>query len=121
MAEEINSIFKLDSETIKLLQTKIGTKADGMIGSDTVKKLQIFLNQEINASLKEDGKLGPKTMKALQEYAGVEADGIFGPQTANALKLKLMENESGEQNITSSAGLDAVMEKYMREHGIGNA
>jgi murein L,D-transpeptidase YcbB/YkuD len=118
MAEEINSIFKLESDTIKALQTKIGTKADGMIGVDTVKKLQEFLNGENNAGLLVDGKLGPKTIKALQSYLGVEADGAFGPITANALKLKLMENEEGEQVITDGSGMDAAVERYMREQGL---
>ena len=118
MAEEINSIFKLDSNTIKALQTKIGTKADGMIGANTIKKLQEFLNTKTNAGLSEDGKLGPKTIKALQSYVGVEADGAFGPVTANALKLKLMENENGEQVITDGSGMDAAIEKYMREQGL---
>ncbi len=121
MAEGINSIFQLDSDTIKLLQTKIGTKADGMIGTNTITKLQQFLNSEISAGLAEDGKLGPKTIKALQTYAGVTADGAFGPETAHALKLKIMEDENGQQNITTAAGMDAVIEQYMRDNGIANA
>ncbi len=121
MADEINSIWKLDHDTIIKLQEKIGTKADGMIGQNTIKKLQAWLNAENNAGLVEDGKLGPKTIKALQTFVGVEADGAFGPATANALKLKLMENEQGEQVISDASGLDSVVEQYMRQQGIKQA
>ena len=115
------SIWKLDHDTIIKLQEKIGTKADGMIGENTIKKLQAWINKESNAGLVEDGKLGPKTIKALQTFVGVEADGSFGPATANALKLKLMENEQGEKEITDASGLDDVVERYMREQGIKQA
>lgn len=118
---DINSIWQLDHDTIIKLQEKIGTKADGMIGQNTIKKLQAWINSENNAGLVEDGKLGPKTIKALQEFVGVEADGNFGPSTANALKLKLMENEQGEQVITDASGLDSVVEQYMRAQGIQKA
>ena len=83
---DINSIWQLDHDTIIKLQEKIGTKADGMIGQNTIKKLQAWLNNESNAGLVEDGKLGPKTIKALQSFVGVEADGSFGPATAKAVR-----------------------------------
>ena len=118
---DINSIWQLDHDTIIKLQEKIGTKADGMIGENTIKKLQAWINKEINAGLVEDGKLGPKTIKALQEMVGVEADGSFGPATANALKVKLLENAQGEKEITDAGGLDDVVEKFMREQGIQQA
>ncbi|MBP5369056.1 MAG: hypothetical protein J6Z01_11445 [Bacteroidales bacterium] len=121
MADEITSIWKLDHDTIIKLQEKIGTKADGMIGENTIKKLQAWINKETNAGLVEDGKLGPKTIKALQEMVGVEADGSFGPATANALKVKLLENAQGEKEITDAGGLDDVVEKFMREQGIQQA
>jgi murein L,D-transpeptidase YcbB/YkuD len=88
MADEVNSLFKLDHATIKAIQNKIGAKADGMIGSETIKKLQEFLNSENSAGLTEDGKFGVNTIKALQKYVGVNADGAFGPLTANAIKSK---------------------------------
>ena len=118
---DINSIWQLDHDTIIKLQEKIGTKPDGMIGQNTIKKLQAWLNSENTAGLTEDGKLGPKTIKALQEFVGVEADGSFGPATANGLKLKLMENAQGEQIIADAGGLDDVVERYMREQGIQKA
>ena len=86
--EAINSIFKLDHATIKAIQAKVGAKADGMIGAETIKKLQEFLNSENSAGLAEDGKFGVNTIKALQTYVGVTADGAFGPLTADAIKTK---------------------------------
>ena len=116
---EIKSIFDLDVETIKKLQDKIGVKADGMIGPKTVTALQAFLNQQgADPKLGVDGKLGPKTIKALQEYVGAESDGAFGEESANKLTFKLMENEEGEQVITDGSGMDAAVERYMREQGL---
>ena len=85
---EENYLFKLDNATIKALQSKVGAKADGMIGSETIKKLQEFLNDENSAGLAADGKFGTNTIKALQNYVGVKADGAFGPLTAEAVKTK---------------------------------
>lgn len=116
---EITSIYQLDVNAIKALQTKLGVKADGMIGKNTIAALQNFLNKEVaDAKLTADGIIGPKTIKALQTYLGVTADGIFGPDTLNALQLKTMENEEGEREVTTGAGLDAVIAEYMKKNGI---
>ncbi|MCQ2204231.1 MAG: hypothetical protein MJZ15_07295 [Bacteroidales bacterium] len=121
MAEEkkIDSIYQLDVDAIKALQTKLGVKADGMIGKKTIAALQEMLNEKVDAKLTADGIIGPKTIKALQKYLGVKEDGIFGPDTLNALQLDTMKNEAtGEREVTTGAGLDAVFEEYMKKNGI---
>ncbi len=114
---EITSIYGLDVETIKKLQTKIGVKADGMIGPKTVTALQAFLNQN-GASLSVDGKLGPKTIKALQEYIGAEADGAFGDESASKLAFKLMENEDGEKIVSTENDLENIFKQQFKDAGL---
>jgi lysozyme family protein len=116
---EITSIYGLDVETIKKLQTKIGVKADGMIGAKTITALQAFLNQNgAEPKLSEDGKLGPKTIKALQVYIGTEADGMFGANSATALASKLMENDNGEKIVSSANELSNIFAQARKDAGI---
>ena len=116
---EITSIYGLDVETIKKLQTKIGVKADGMIGPKTVTALQAFLNQNgASPALKEDGMLGAKTIAALQTYIGAEADGKFGEESASKLAFKLMENENGEKVVTTASELSDIFAQARKDAGI---
>lgn len=55
------------SQTVKLLQKKVGTKADGYLGPDTIKALQRYLNKQ-GYHLDVDGYAGPATCTALQNY-----------------------------------------------------
>jgi murein L,D-transpeptidase YcbB/YkuD len=114
---EITSIYGLDVEVIKKLQTKIGVKADGMIGNKTITALQAFLNQN-GANIAVDGKLGPKTITALQEYVGAEPDGKFGEKTANALAMKLMENQDGEKIVSSANDLENIFKQQFKDAGL---
>lgn len=57
-----------------------GCTVDGVLGKDTVKRLQHYL------ALKEDGSWGTKTSKAVQKLVGVKQDGEFGPASVKALQ-----------------------------------
>lgn len=55
------------SATVKLLQRKVGASADGYLGSETISKLQAWLNKS-GYRLAVDGIAGPATCSALQQY-----------------------------------------------------
>ena len=68
---------------------------------DTVREVQIWLNQTYSAGLSTDGLYGTFTKraltKALQRCVGVDADGIFGAMTyAACRKLDLAKGMTGE-------------------------
>lgn len=102
----VDGIFGVN--TIKRLQSVLGTPVDGLIssqysgnrqyvpaagsgwlwsvnpvGSQSVAALQRKLGVE------DDGIIGPTTIKALQRYLGVEADGYCGSITVCALQARL--------------------------------
>lgn len=102
----VDGIFGVN--TIKRLQSVLGTPVDGLIssqysgnreyvpaagsgwlwsvnpvGSQAVAALQRKLGVE------DDGIIGPTTIKALQRYLGVEADGYCGSITVSALQARL--------------------------------
>ena len=102
----VDGIFGVD--TIKRLQSVLGTPVDGLIssqysgnrkyvpaagsgwlwsvnpaGSQAIAALQRKLGVEA------DGIIGPTTIKALQRYLGVEADGYCGSITVCALQARL--------------------------------
>ena len=102
----VDGIFGVD--TIKRLQSVLGTPVDGLIssqysgnrkyvpaagsgwlwsvnpaGSQAIAALQRKLGVE------DDGIIGPTTIKALQRYLGVEADGYCGSITVCALQARL--------------------------------
>lgn len=102
----VDGIFGVN--TIKRLQSVLGTPVDGLIssqysgnmkyvpaagsgwlwsvnpvGSQAVAALQRKLRVE------DDGIIGPTTIKALQRYLGVEADGYCGSITVRALQARL--------------------------------
>jgi hypothetical protein len=54
------------SQTVKLLQQKVGASADGIAGQGTVKALQTWLNGK-GYSLTVDGYCGAATVKAVQQ------------------------------------------------------
>lgn len=67
--------------TIAMLQTVLGgCTVDGILGKDTVKRLQHYL------AITEDGAWGNGTSKALQKVIGTKADGAFGPNSVKALQ-----------------------------------
>lgn len=79
------------------------TSADASTGGliDTVREVQIWLNQAYSAGLSTDGLYGTFTKraltKALQRCVGVDADGIFGAMTYTACrKLDLAKGMTGE-------------------------
>lgn len=57
----------LGSHTVKLLQRKVGAKADGYLGKNTIKALQKYLNKK-GYKLDVDGYAGKETCKAFQFY-----------------------------------------------------
>lgn len=65
---------------------------------DTVKEVQIWLNQNYSAGLSTDGLYGDLTkaalIKALQKALGITADGKFGNNTKNAVKT-LKQGDEG--------------------------
>lgn len=63
---------KRGPKTISALQTSMGTFVDGKMdwGGSLGKALQAFLNTELNAGLKIDGKCGRLTQQALSRYFG---------------------------------------------------
>ena len=102
----VDGIFGVN--TIKRLQSVLGTPVDGLIssqysgnrqyvpaagsgwlwsvnpaGSQAIAALQRKLGVEA------DGIIGPTTIKALQRYLGVEADGYCGSITVRALQARL--------------------------------
>lgn len=95
---------KIGSATIKALQAKLGTPADGKISgqlspskkyftsfTDSVcswnggkSQLVVAIQKMVGATA--DGLLGKNTAKAWQSYLGVTADGYFGANSAKALQ-----------------------------------
>ena len=57
---------------------------------DTVKEVQIWLNNNHNAGLEVDGGYGPLTkaalVKVLQKALNVSVDGVYGPETNRAVR-----------------------------------
>ena len=80
----------LGPETIKRWQAVMKTTVDGKISkpSSLIKAVQERLNA-YGARLKADGILGSITIKALQRYLGVDQDGDLGPVTVKALQTLL--------------------------------
>ena len=67
--------------TIAMLQTVLGgCTVDGILGKDTVKRLQHYL------AITEDGAWGTATSKALQKVIGTKVDGAFGSNSVKALQ-----------------------------------
>lgn len=56
------------SDIIVALQKKVGVKADGWIGPDTIAALQTFLNKNLGLKLDVDSYLGVQTVKAFQTW-----------------------------------------------------
>lgn len=81
------------SSVIVALQKSVGAKVDGLLGPDTIAKLQHKLNTDSNflrqaastpaptKKLAEDGKWGQETSKEVQRRLGVTADGRMGPDS----------------------------------------
>lgn len=77
-----------DTETARFASDRAVLARGRGADPDSVRALQTYLNQAINADLKVDGKFGPKTERALmvfQAKAGLQVDGRAGPQTRPAL------------------------------------
>ena len=74
--------------TIKL-QTDKDVKVDGRLGTQTVAKLQTFLNEQktTKVKLKIDGRLNTKTIEALQAWLGTKVDGEISSQSHKASSL----------------------------------
>ena len=67
--------------TIAMLQTVLGgCTVDGILGRDTIKRLQHYL------AITEDGCWGKGTSKAVQKLVGVKQDGAFGPASVKGLQ-----------------------------------
>ena len=67
--------------SIAMLQTVLGgVPVDGILGKDTVKRLQHYL------AITEDGAWGTKTSKALQKVIGAKQDGAFGVDSVRKLQ-----------------------------------
>lgn len=93
----------LAGEPVKILQAKLGVKADGQFGPATEAALKAYQTEH---GLAADGIAGPDTftalglpelvlltvgtkgeaVKKLQAALGIPADGAFGPATAKAVK-----------------------------------
>ena len=72
---------QFDYNSIAMLQTVLGLKADGILGVKTVKALQ----QKVGVS-KVDGDWGIKTTKATQKMVGTKIDGYWGVNSTKALQ-----------------------------------
>lgn len=98
-------------DTIKQIQSLIGTTVDGIIGPKTLSTLcaKLGVSYELTES---------KTWKNIQAKVGVTADGIFGPKTAAAVistlngsapstngKLKKIIIDIGHANGTGARGI----------------
>ena len=74
---------------------------------DTVKEVQIWLNNNYNAGLDVDGGYGPLTkaalVRVLQEALGVSVDGVYGPETRGAVYN--LYNGSEGQAVEALQGL----------------
>lgn len=70
---------------------------------DTVKEVQIWLNDKFKAGLEVDGGYGPKTkaalVKALQKALNVNVDGVYGPETNRAVENLSMGDEGKEVEV----------------------
>ena len=67
---------------------------------DTVKEVQIWLNDKYNAKLEVDGGYGPLTkaalVKVLQKALNVSVDGVYGPETNCAVENLYIGSEGQE-------------------------
>lgn len=88
------------------------TSSDASTGGliDTVREVQIWLNQKYSSGLSIDGLYGTQTRKALtkalQKCLGITADGVFGDSTYKACrKLDLRKGMTGETVKTLQAFL----------------
>ncbi len=109
-------------EPVKLLQEKLGVKADGQFGAETEKALREYQAKE---KIAVDGVAGPDTftrlglpqlvyltvgsvgdtVKKLQTELGITADGRYGPATANAVKDFQKKNGLAEDGIAGPTTL----------------
>ena len=82
-------------EDIEAIKPK--EKIEGNI--DSVKEVQIWLNNDHSEQLDTDGIYGPATkaalVRVLQKALGVSVDGVYGPQTKNAIR-NLYRGNKGE-------------------------
>lgn len=81
--------------TIKALQVRLNNTGanprlgvDGDFGPSSKKALQARLNH-VAGPVGVDGDVGPQTIKALQRHVGVAQDGEWGPNTTMGLQRKL--------------------------------
>lgn len=51
---------------VKAIQKKVGAAQDGIMGPQTVRLLQVWLNKHCKSNITVDGKLGTQTAKAIQ-------------------------------------------------------
>lgn len=108
-------LFDVD-ETAATAPTISGAKADSSI--DTVKEVQLWLNQNYSAGLTLDGLYGTLTRraltKALQKELGVAVDGIYGKNTNAAVKKNnLQRGDTG--------ALVRVLQGFLVCHGYKSA
>lgn len=69
---------QFDYQSIFMLQTVLGLKADGILGKKTVKAWQK------RVGVTQDGAFGVKTVKATQRLLKVTQDGVMGKKTVEA-------------------------------------
>lgn len=81
---------------------------------DTVKEVQIWLNQNYSSGLTLDGLYGTRTktalVKALQKHLGVAVDGIYGIKTAAAVSKNNLKKGS-------KGNLVKVLQGFLVCHG----
>jgi len=69
-----------DTTAIKMLQTLIGVKVDGIVGDQTLAACHAFSY--------DARRLSDQALKAVQQYLGVTVDGELGPVTLRAIAAR---------------------------------
>ena len=97
---------KYDAESKPVVSVVKDTKID------SVKEVQVWLNDEYNLGIAEDNSYGPKTKKALVKalqvelgFTGKDVDGIYGPKTNTAVKNNNLRNGSKGDLVKVLQGL----------------
>lgn len=94
-----------------------GTLRSGSKG-DTVRWLQVALNNTISSDLDVDGHYGAKTKAAVQRFQsqnGLTSDGIFGPASLSKMKEVLASRSitiCGGSEVPTMVNLNLKEEKY---------
>lgn len=90
---------------VKALQKRAGVAADGLVGEATWKHLDTRKKAPSASGLTVDGKWGKATTRALQKALGVKADGIRGRATVRAIQKRVGARQDGIMGKATIRGI----------------